>query len=137
MGRQAGIGWCFRLTPRLTEIFRPCDFEFFNRIGRTETFANVHVSRSTTAPRRVEVRPFGKPTAAYAGGRVCGNNADLLQRFAALLCKTDARALDKSLIELLAKNTQLDGVQGVECSNHFAPTNRAIGYRPRLPARQA
>jgi hypothetical protein len=46
----------------------------------------------------------------------------LLQRFAALLCKTGARALDKSLIKRLAKNTQLDGVQGVECSNHFAPT---------------
>jgi hypothetical protein len=72
--------------------------------------------------RRVRARPVGKSTAAYAGGRVCGNNADLLQCFAALLCRTDARALDKSLIKLLAKHTYLDGVQGVECSNHFAPT---------------
>ena len=34
MGPQAGIGWCFRLGARLTEIFRPCDLEFFNRSGR-------------------------------------------------------------------------------------------------------
>ena len=45
-----------------------------------------------------------------------------MQRFAAFLCKTGARALDKSLIRLLVKNSRLDGVQGVECSNHFAPT---------------
>jgi hypothetical protein len=42
-----------------------------------------------------------------------------------------ARALDKSLIELLAKNTRLDGVQGVECSNHFAPTNNQSLGRQR------
>jgi hypothetical protein len=46
----------------------------------------------------------------------------LLQHFAAFLCKSGARALDKSLIKLLTKRSCLDGVQGVECSNHFAPT---------------
>lgn len=47
--------------------------------------------------------------------------AELLQRLAASLCKRRARALDKSLIQLLAKNPRLDGVQGVKCSNHFTP----------------
>ena len=51
MGPQAGIGWCFRLELRLTEIFRPCDFEFFNRIGQelsftTDCFNSVSVKLS-------------------------------------------------------------------------------------------
>jgi hypothetical protein len=45
-------------------------------------------------------------------GGCCGISAGLLQRFAEFLCKTGARALNKSLIELLAKSPRLDGVLG-------------------------
>src|SRR4029434_3161775 len=77
------------------------------------------------------VRSRDAPSAASrpaeeTGGRCCVKFAGLLQRFAAFLYKTGARTLDKSLTKLLAKNTGLDGVQGVECSNHFAPTNNQV-----------
>jgi hypothetical protein len=60
MGPQAAIGQCFRLAPRLTKVFRPCDLEFFNRIGRMPPFrgsklpqpsAQIHPTGRGSAPK--------------------------------------------------------------------------------------
>ena len=76
--------------------------------------------------------PSVRTTAAYAGGRSPGHLRICCSALLHFSAKLVARALDKSLIELPAKDAQLDGVQGVECSNHFAPTNNQVGRSPSI-----